>query len=210
MSNQREEVDMGFTRERFPPGTHMCLLFDREEYRRKIVSEFLAAGLKRGEQVRYMTDTSTAHDVISWFSDIGVDIPPLINDGSFVLFTAESAYYPTGRFSPPEVIDAMKYRYEQASRLGFDGTRGTGEMSWATRGVPGADRLVEFEAAINRASETHHFLGICQYDARLFDGATLLNILKVHPYIVAEGQIVRNPYYLRSEEYLKESKTGPA
>jgi hypothetical protein len=32
----------------------------------------------------------------------------------------------------------------------------------------------------------------------------------VHPYMVAQGQIVRNPFYMRSEEFLAELATSPA
>lgn len=204
MNSQIQEVDMGFTQERFPMGIHMCLIFDEENYRRRIVTEFLAAGLKHGEQVRYMTDINTAQDVLSWFSEIGIEIPQLGPDEPFVMFSAENAYCPNGRFDPIETIERMKCRYDKAKNLGYSGTRGCGEMSWALKGIPGSDRLIEFEALISAASETHHFLGICQYDARLFDGATLLNVLKVHPYIIAQRQIVRNPFYLRAEEFLKD------
>jgi hypothetical protein len=204
MDPRKQEVDLGFTQERFAKGVHMCLIFDEEGYRRKIVSEFLAAGLKHGEQVRYMADVSTAQDVVSWFADIGVELPLFREDGPFVMFSAENAYCPHGRFDPAETIERMKSRYLQAEKLGYCGTRGSGEMSWALKGVPGSERLVEFEALINAASETHHFLGICQYDARLFDGATLFNVLKVHPYMIAHGQIVRNPFFVKPEEFFKE------
>lgn len=204
MNSPQRLVDMGFTQERFPAGTHMCLIFDEEEYRRKIVTEFLAAGLGNGEQVRYMTDVNSAEDVLSWFRDIGVEIPELKDGGPFVMFSAERAYCANGRFDPVETVERMKSRYHDADRLGYSGTRGAGEMSWALKGIPGSERLIEFEALINAASEKYHFLGICQYDARLFDGATLLNVLKVHPFMVAQGQIVRNPFYMRPEEFLKE------
>jgi hypothetical protein len=45
---------------------------------------------------------------------------------------------------------------------------------------------------------------MCLYDARLFDGATLFKVLQVHPYMIARGQIVRNPFYVRPEEFQEE------
>ena len=57
MNNQRQEMDMGFTKEVIPECHHLCLIYDSEEERQKIVSEYLAAGLKRGEIVRYFADT---------------------------------------------------------------------------------------------------------------------------------------------------------
>lgn len=41
---------------------------------------------------------------------------------------------------------------------------------------------------------------ICQYDANRFDGVTLMEVLRVHPFMIARGRIVSNPYY---EDLLK-------
>ena len=65
----------------------------------------------------------------------------------------------------------------------------------------GVERLLDYEAA-QGLSFGRHFAGMCQYDARRFDGATLYRVLQVHRYMVAQGQIVQNPYYVRPEEFL--------
>lgn len=46
-----------------PECHHLCLIYDNEEQRRKIVSEYLAAGLKRGALVRYFADKTTPEEV---------------------------------------------------------------------------------------------------------------------------------------------------
>jgi hypothetical protein len=38
-------------------GTHMCLIFDDEDERRKVISKFLAAGMYKREKVAYFADT---------------------------------------------------------------------------------------------------------------------------------------------------------
>ncbi len=70
MDDQRQGVDMGFTKERFPGGTHICLIFDDAEQRRKIVSKFLAAGIRGGDQVRYVVDVTTPEQVRSWLLEL--------------------------------------------------------------------------------------------------------------------------------------------
>ena len=50
--------------------------------------------------------------------------------------------------------------------------------------------------------------GMCQYDARRFDGATLFKVLKLHPWMIVRGKIVQNPYYMSSEEFLEEFEAG--
>ena len=82
-------------------------------------------------------------------------------------------------------------------------------MSWALRGIPGSEGLIEYEALINTISQTQPVTPICQYDARRFDGATLLNVLRVHPLMIVQGRIVHNPYYITPEEFFARSGTTP-
>ena len=189
----------GFTKELFPYGAHLCLIYDSEEERRQIAAEYMAAGLRQGEQVRYFTDVSTPEEIRSWLRGMGVDVP---ENEAFGIARAENAYCPEGRFEPKKMIAGSAQRYETAKNAGYSGVRFCGEMSWALKGIHGSDRFLEYEALLNTVTATFPHSGMCQYDARLFDGATLFKVLQLHPYMIANGQIVRNPFYLRPEEVL--------
>lgn len=205
MNNQRQEMDMGFTQEVIPGCHHLCLIYDSEEERRKIVSEYLAAGLKRGEIVRYFADTTAPDDIYAWLSELGLEPR---EDDSFRIIKAESAYCPSGSLIPQQVIDNAVARYAMAKEAGFSGSRACGEMTWVLRGIPGSERLLEYEVGLNMIEDDFPHIGMCQYDARLFDGAMLFKVLQVHPFMVAQGQIVRNPFYMKPEEFLKQLKPG--
>ncbi|HBZ57053.1 MAG TPA: hypothetical protein DEO88_16740 [Syntrophobacteraceae bacterium] len=202
MNDQKQEINKGFSQELLPKSAHLCLIYNDEEQRCKVVSEYLAAGLNWGELVRYFADTATPEDVRAWLLEAGLDLSEVKEDGAFSITTAESAYCPSGQFVPEEVIERMVSRYAMAKKAGYRGSRVSGEMSWALRGIPGSDRLLEYEVRINRITETFPHTGMCQYDARLFDGATLFKVLQVHPYMIAQGQVIRNPYYVKPEEFL--------
>jgi hypothetical protein len=75
-------------------------------------------------------------------------------------------------------------------------------MTWAKRGHPGSENLVEYESRVNVLMRTVPVSALCQYDARRFDGATLYGILSVHPMMVVHGRVVRNPYYIKPEVFL--------
>jgi hypothetical protein len=201
MNNQRQEMDMGFTQDVFPDCHHLCLIYDSEAQRRKIVSEYLAAGLKRGELVRYFADTTAPDDIRGWLSEKGIELK---EDDSFRIVKAESAYCPSGSLVPQQVIDNAVARYAVAKEAGYSGSRACGEMTWALRGIPGSDRLLEYEVGLNMIENDFPRIGMCQYDARLFDGATLFNVLKVHPWMVVRGKIIQNPYYISPQEFRKE------
>ncbi len=198
MSPHEQEVDLGFTHELLTECHHLCLIYDDDEQRRKIVSQYLAAGLKRGEIVRYFADTTAPAEVRGWLQ--ALECEPR-DDGSFGIISAESSYCPSGSFVPQTVLDNMVARYAMAKQAGYSGSRACGEMTWVLRGISGAERFLEYEVGINLLHETFPFVGMCQYDARLFDGATLFKVLQVHPYMVAQGQVVRNPFYLKPDEF---------
>ena len=84
---------------------------------------------------------------------------------------------------------------------GYAGGRLTGEMSWALKHIPGSDRLIEYEGRINDLLKTYPLTAICQYDTRRFDGATIFEVLSVHPIMIVHGQIMRNPFYVPPNQY---------
>lgn len=207
MNNQKPAINMGFTKERFPEGAHICMIFDRDEDRQKIVSEYLAVGLSQGEQIRYLTDTTPAETVRSWLIELGVELPEASEGGPLSIASAESVYCTESQFDPQKYIDAMPARFERSKNAGYAGMRTSGEMSWALRGIPGSDRILEYEVLLNTVRHDFPFSGLCQYDARLFDGATLFNMLKVHPWMVVRGKVVQNPYYISPQEFLAELRS---
>jgi hypothetical protein len=162
----------------------------------------LAAGIRQGEAVRYLVDTTAPELVRTWLEEIGVDAGEAERSGHFAVGEAEGAYCPGGIFDPEWMIARNKQRYVDSEKGGFAGARTTAEMTWALRGGAGYGRFLEYEALLNAVTAAYPHVGMCQYDARRFDGATLFDVLQLHPFMVAKGQIVRNPYYTKPEQYL--------
>lgn len=207
MKKSKKEVVLGFTKEHFPESCHVCLIYESEEQRKKIISEYLAAGLRQGELVRYFTDKTSPETVRSWLLEMGVELSEAEKNGTFSISRAESAYCPNGQFEPQKMIDGSVQRYSMAKKAGYSGSRACGEMSWALHNIRGSDRLLEYEVLLNTVTDPFPHTGMCQYDARLFDGATLFKVLQIHPYMIAHGQVVRNPFYIRPEEFQVEKNS---
>jgi hypothetical protein len=199
MDGKRHDFEPGFTHEHLPESTHVCLIFDDEDQRLAIVSEYLAAGLRGNERTRWFYDISEPDEARRRLAAAGIDVAEA-ERGSLTLMPAERAYCPDGYFDPDAAIARMQTGYEASAKAGFKGQRTTGEMSWSLKGLRGSERLLEYEAKIATITTSFPHTGMCQYDSRRFDGATLFKVLQLHPFMVARGQIVRNPYYLRSQE----------
>ncbi|PCH60377.1 MAG: hypothetical protein COC19_06020 [SAR86 cluster bacterium] len=195
MKNNPRMIKLGACDELFPEGTHMCLIYDNDEERRESISKFIKDGLCAGERVGFYFDTINPGEVHDWIDDLDVKSGQVTPQEGLEILDAVSCYCPEGHFDPDDFLERMGDFCPSSLEAGFSGSRVTGEMTWSLRGLPGSERIAEYESRFDKISIEQRPSAICQYDARKFNGATLLQILKVHPHMIVHGQIVRNPYY---------------
>lgn len=206
MSWINSEVDLGFTKLTSPGGLHICLIYNDEEERKEIVQNFTQSGLNSFEKVAYFADQPKPLDVTEWLQQYNVQVNGNLKPGQLLLATASETYTPDKVFNPDDMLAKLEAIYHVAKEDGFNGCRGSGEMTWALNGLPGSDRLLEYESRINNVIIDHPLIVMCQYDATRFNGATILGVLKVHPYMIVKGLVVQNPYYETPDEYLGKQK----
>lgn len=201
-SESRPMISLGFDTEPYPMGTHMCFIFNDERERRWVMSKYIQSGLDDNEQVAYFVDTMSPADLKKWMRELGVSLPDELDGRQYRFADAEPAYCPDGTFNVPRMIDTVAEAYHRSIREGYAGARLAGEMTWAKRGNPGSENLAEYECGVNVLVRTVPTTAVCQFDAQRFDGATLYDILSVHPMMIVHGQVVRNPYYVEPEVFL--------
>lgn len=205
VSSSRRQIRLGFTDEPFPEGTHMCHIFSDEEEQGDVISRYVASGLAEGEQACYFADARSVDETRARLAGLGVPVPA-VDDPQLLVASAVDMYCPDGTFVPDRMLANFPIVYNAGREAGFAGVRATGEMSWARRGCPGSERLIEYESRINTVVRETPLTAVCQYDARLFDGATLFEVLIVHPVMIVRGRISRNPYYLPPEEFQRRGR----
>lgn len=203
MTKPRRKISLGFTHESFSEGSHMCYIFNDEGQRREVISAFLDSGLSEGEKVGYFVDTITPEEMLSYLKGLGVKIPDRTAPAPLSISTAEETYCPDGTFIPERMLRTLRTYYTSSIAEGFPGARVSGEMSWALKGIPGSQRLIEYEALVNDVVIEYPVTAICQYNANLFDGGMLFDVLSVHPMMVVNGQVVKNPYFIQQAQFLK-------
>lgn len=200
MHDGRRSISLGFTSTLFPEGTHICYIYDDDEERQTVVNAFVESGLKEEERVLYFVEDMEPEALRALLAENGIEIP-LADDDRLTVEPADEVYCPDHRFVPERMLGTLRSAYTESLEHGFRGARATGEMSWALKGFPGSDRLIDYEAGINLVVREYPITAVCQYDVRRFDGATIFNVLNVHPMMIVRGQVVRNPYYEPPEQY---------
>lgn len=203
MCTYPSEIELGFTEKKFPHGTHMCYIYNDDEEREAIISKFIEAGLKANEKVAYFAHTMDRSEVLNFMRKKKISLTEE-NTQHLIVTKARETYCPSGEFVIETMVDNLINFYQMTRKEGYSGARVSGEMAWALEGLPGSERLMEYESLGDIVLKPNPITVLCQYDARKFDGSTLLNCLKVHPYMVVRGQVVQNPYYLSHEEFMLE------
>ena len=178
------------------PGDHACCLYETAERHRAVLTPFLRQGLERGEKVVYILDVSTVEAILAYLRGDGLDVEPYLARGQMVFLTRDETYMQEGVFDPEGMIALLRAQTDQALAEGYPALRSTGEMGWALRGLPGSERLIEYEAKLNEFFPGSRCVGLCQYDLRAFGPQLLMDVLSTHAVAVVNAMLYDNYYYV--------------
>ncbi|MDC4223796.1 MAG: MEDS domain-containing protein [Candidatus Manganitrophus sp.] len=193
------------TIEQAAPHDHLCLLYETPQEQLAAAISFIRIGLERGEQCIYIVDQNSAATVIDAMRREGVEVDAAIQSHALIIADKQNAYLMGGFFDPDRMISFLKQAVDSAERAGFSALRVTGEMTWAMGGDPGTDRLIEYEAKLNRFFSKHNVSAICQYDRKRFSPEVLLDVIRTHPKVISGGVVCRNHYYVPPDEFFSEN-----
>jgi signal transduction histidine kinase/ActR/RegA family two-component response regulator len=177
------------------PGNHLCLVHETPAEQRAAVSPYVKGALARGERFVYLADARTGDEVARALEAAGVPVADAIRRGALVIESARDAYLRGGSFDPHAMLEMLRALVDAALADGHAGVAITGEMSWALGPEPGNDRLVEYEALLNRFFPGSRAHAICQYDRNRFPPELVAEVLRTHPTAVVGGLVCPNPFY---------------
>jgi PAS domain S-box-containing protein len=183
-------------------GDHRCCIYETEEEHRAVLAPFLRQGLEQHEKVFYIVDARTAEMVLGYLRDDGVDVDSYIQRGQLAMLTRHETYIQDGVFDPTKMIAMLRTETARALDEGYTALRVTGEMTWALRGLPSSERLIEYEIRLSEFLPGSQCLAICQYDRRRFFPDILLDVLRTHPIAVIGTEVYENFYYIPPDQLL--------
>ncbi|MBF0289546.1 MAG: MEDS domain-containing protein [SAR324 cluster bacterium] len=202
MKNSSNLVDLGFAQTNLPAGTHICQIYSDDDERNDSLLSYLVSGLKAGECSACFSENITEETLEEHFSKNDLSFSDLKEAGTFSLSKTEDVYFQEGKFDPEVMLNLLSQYYKNSVAKGYAGARVIGEMSPEIENIEGGSRLCEYESRVSILLREHPVTAVCQYHAEEFDGATIMEVLKVHPMMIVRGSVVHNPFYIPPEEYL--------
>lgn len=201
-------ADISGALKKLSPQEHLCLIYESVDECLETIIPFINIGIEQNDKCIYVADANTAGQVRAFFRRAGADIDKAEKSGQLAILNESQAYTRGGVFDPDKMIALLIEETEKALSDGYSALRVTGEMSWALRGYLGADRLMEYEAKLNRDFfPKYPCTALCQYDRRKFPPEIIKNAIMTHPAIACKNRIFRNLYYIPPEEYLGKNHT---
>jgi len=171
--------------DRLTIGDHVCWAVDDDRIRMRSLAGYFRAGLRAGQKIIYCGDDTGA--VLAGVDSLGIDTAAAIASGQLAAHPPGAAYVAGGVFDPVAMLVGWRRTIDRTRAEGFPGLRVLGDMAWASRGVPGAERLPSYEAEINRYFVDHDVVGVCAYDTRIFDPLLLRRITWSHSGAASTG-----------------------
>jgi hypothetical protein len=111
------------------------------------------------------------------------------------VLTEDEAYMPDGSFSKEVFIRNMETMAREASADGYGSFRAVGDESFLVRNGVDIKEWFAAEAELNKIIPDYPHFFFCLYDLDLFDGDTVMYVLRTHPRIYVNGIIIDNPHH---------------
>lgn len=203
MANAAHNISLGFTADSFPLGVHVCQIYSRDEERQGALLQYLLSGLQGGERTASFCEKQDEQVLREFLGNYGISYDEQKAKGALNLYGTREVYFQDNRFDPQRMLDLLRTFHTEALSQGFTAARVIGEMMPEVQNIPGGTSLLEYECKVSMLLREYPVTAVCQYDARAFDGAIIMDVLRVHPMMVVRGSVVHNPFFIPPEEFLK-------
>ena len=164
----------------FRNGDHICLFYRDAEEQLATAVPFVQVGLMRGERCLCVLPKERMDALFSGLDASGIDARKEMVRGALITATPEESYLKGGAFDRHQMVSFLDQGMREALNLGFTGYRGTGDLSWCVSDSTACGKMPEYEAMLDRYYPGNSALGICMYDANLFDAVQLDALMNAH------------------------------
>ena len=180
------------------PG-HICAFFTSRDQEYETLIPYLKQGLEANEQVVNVLDADRIPDHRTRLAAGGVPV----DDDRVSVSSSEETYLAGGHFDMTRMIAFVTDHLTAAASNG-QRVRTAGWMDWLHKDAEGTERALEYEARMNHLVPAFDCTFMCVYDLSKLSGETVVDILATHPFVILNGQIRQNSFYVPPDVYLKQ------
>jgi len=188
---------------------HRCLVYEGDPSRQlPVVVPMLLEHLHAGWRCLYLGPPEMLAMAAEALRAEGVDTERETNRGALV-FSADQSHLDGQTFDPERMIDSLCALVEQSQRDGFQGLYATGDMKHEVGTDENFERVLAYEAQLDRAFRDRPLRGICQYRRDVVPPHAVRDALLAHPSVYIGERLTRdNVFYIPPEVLLEETSSA--
>jgi hypothetical protein len=190
---------------RLSGSAHICAFFESAAEKYDMILPFFREGLENGEAVLNVVEDAAFPAHVGRLRAAGVAVRN--GDAGVEVRPASETYFAAGHFDPLAIFGTVEGKLAEANAAG-SAIRTFGEMSWVADAETPAERVMEYEARVNHLTELYRCTLVCGYDLGRVSGTMLADIVATHPFVVLNGSVRENPWYVDPRTYLDELLRG--
>ena len=180
----------------FQPGDHICAFYNGGGNNLDdIVVDFVSKGLRSGDKCICFMDTPAG---------VRDRVPGELTrkDGILQFYTEEEGYLPEGNFSKDAFMRGMEATAKGTLSSGYDRLWLIGDTSVVIRNSIDLKAWFATESEVSEFAPRYPQFIMCLYNLDLYDGETVMYVLRTHTRIFVNGLIITNPYYIPKRQFL--------
>ncbi|QRK08192.1 MEDS domain-containing protein [Archangium violaceum] len=186
---------------------HIAAFFRSREEEFEVLRSYIREGIDSGEKAVHICDPSQKQDHLRRLEAMGVPTSNCLRTGQLEVLGWNDAYLKEGRFDGDTMMALLEELVMTSRAEGFSRVRMMGHMEWVLEEKPGVARFIDYESRVNLLLNRLKQPAICVYDVSRFSGATIMDVLRTHPYALVDGVVRENPFYVPPEVLLGSSPT---
>jgi hypothetical protein len=180
----------------FRPGDHICAFYNGGENNLDdIVVDFVSKGLQSGDKCICFMDAPAG---------VQARIPSELTSKDDILqfYTEEQGYLPEGNFSKDAFFRGMEGAAKGTFSEGYERLWLIGDTTVVIRNSIDLNAWFATESEVSEYAPRYPQFIMCLYNLDLYDGETVMYVLRTHTRIFVNGLIITNPYYIPKRQFL--------
>ncbi|MGM0640925.1 MAG: MEDS domain-containing protein [Thermotogota bacterium] len=183
-------------------GDHIVLFYKKESEILSASVSFIKTSLNRNEKCLYIKGDLNDDLLLIELRNQITNLDLFIEKGQLHFLNKEETYALSDNFKSDQMIERLKKESKKALREGYKGLSITGELSWALNFENGKKEIIDYEWKLNKyIFNDYPVVAMCRYNLNKFDSSIIKAIIELHHFIIWQGKIHENPYYIVPEGY---------
>lgn len=190
-------------------GRHICAFFHHADEEYRTLLPFIKAGFECGDRAFHVVEPKQREQHLDRLESAGINLAGAAN-GQFKLLDWHDTCFQHDHFEQFDIVAFLEEQLKEGARRGFRVSRSVVHMGWGLEDRPSLKDLLEYESRLSYILRRYNDPVICVYDLAKSSGAIVAGALRTHPTVLIGGILHENPFFVPSDESLRELRERTA